>query len=560
MARGSLSYSLSLATGGFTAPLRGAMSATKSLVSGLASLGSITMGLASLPQAIGNIMAPLRQPISLAADMEALNTSFRALLKDGGAAKTLVEELISFADVTPFDPVPVAQTGKQLLAFGFAAKSIKPLLTDIGDLAAAMEKPIEDVGAAFGRLNAGDFGEAFLRLRDFGISKTDLEGAGLQFDRSGSFRGSAAKAIEAVRSIIRSKFGGGMADLSQTFKGLFSTFRGYWDALQRAFGKPIMQALKPALQDGTNILQSWIPKAEEWGQKIATAIATIRELFQSGDLWEAARLGLTIAGKELVNILNAGLQGVIAAAISGLAQAAGIFQRLMGESGLWEGIGQKLEAVFLGLKATLLETFADIKESLPAWMGGGPDGPSESDAAEIERLQGKIALYRQQLKDNERYGNRFVADSLTADIAQAESKIKELSGLRGGAELARQGAASASAAGDAALASVDLQGIVTQIGEGLKNTAGAFVAGYQGAGQIMPTGDDTAALNALFAAPLAKAQAFFDQQNGEKTRAAAEETKTNTKGILQHTDGILSGLHLIEGRLQTLATSGGTFA
>jgi hypothetical protein len=465
---GSLSYSLSLTTSAFTGPLRTAMSAARGMVSGLSQLGNIATGLASLPGAINNLVAPLRQPITLAADMEALETSFQALLKSGDAAKSMVKDLMAFADATPFDPVPVAQTGKQLLAFGFAAKQVKPLLKDIGDLAAAMEKPIEEVGGAFGRLKAGQFGEAFERFRSFGISMQDLTGAGLEFDKSGSFQGSAEQAMEAIRKIIQQKFGGGMDALSRTAKGLFSTLMGYWDALQRAFGKPIMQSLKPAITAATDLLKQWTPMAEDFGKKIGVGIIAVRDLFLNGKLWDATRMGLVLAGKELINFLWRGLQGLIAGATSGLASAAGIFQKVLGDSSLWEGMKQKVIGIMAELRSSLLSTFAEVVEALPSYLGGGKSAGSDLRAGAIEAM----------------------GDSVRAGVRA-----------------------------DAAFGQMDWEGIMQEVGKGLAAGPQAMRDGFNNAQVPFDTGRDQMALNNLLLPALAKAQQYFDQQMGAEQPA-----------------------------------------
>jgi hypothetical protein len=472
-----LSYSLSLATSAFTGPLRGAQTA----LSGFgAAVGTITAAAAPLLAVAGGMVSVaaaaniLKSSVSKAADQEALETSFRALLKSGAAAKAMVKDLTEFADITPFDPVPVAEAGKQLLAFSFAAKEVKPLLNDIGDLAAAMQKPLTDVANVFGRLKAGDFGEAFERLRDFGISRLDLVGEGLKFDKGGSFLGSASQALDAVRAVIRRKFGGGMADLSSTFRGLFSTMAGYWDGLQRTFGKPIMQALKPVLEDATGILKTWTPIAEQWGEAIGKGVFVVRELFQSGQLWDTAVTALRLAGATFINTVSAGLQGAIAGLVTGLSEAAGIFQRVLGESGLWEGIGYKMQSVFFGLKATLLETFASVIESLPEWLGGG---------------------------------------------------ISNATPLRTGAGAAKGEGTLANIRGDRALSTLDLRGLVAEMAKGFSNTKAAAVAGYQNAGELIPTGAMLGNLENQLAPMLAKADAFFSQQNREVQAAtAAKET------------------------------------
>jgi hypothetical protein len=277
-------YSLSLATGAFTGPLRGAMSALGGLTGSLSKIGNITTGISSMRGALDTLVSPFTKPVTLAGDMESLETSFRALLKNGPAAKSMVADLMQFADATPFNPEPVAQAGKQLLAFGFAAKSIKPLLSDIGDLAAGMGRPIDEVADAFGRLQSGQFGEAFQSLRRFGITMKDLEEQGLEFDKGGSFRGSTDKAVEAVRAIIRTKFGGGMEELSKTFQGKVSTMQGYWAALQRSLGEPIMESLKPGIEDAIKEFQRLTPVGKEIGKKIGDSLSGALHAFNDGDM------------------------------------------------------------------------------------------------------------------------------------------------------------------------------------------------------------------------------------------------------------------------------------
>jgi hypothetical protein len=277
-------YSLSLSTAAFTGPLRGAMSALGGLTGSLSKIGNITTGISSMRGALDTLVSPFTKPVTLAGDMESLETSFRALLKNGPAAKSMVADLMQFADATPFNPEPVAQAGKQLLAFGFAAKSIKPLLSDIGDLAAGMGRPIDEVADAFGRLNSGQFGEAFESMRRFGISMKDLEQQGLQFDKAGSFRGSTDQAIEAVRAIIRTKFGGGMEELSKTFQGKVSTMQGYWAALQRSLGEPIMDSLKPAIDQAIVDFQRLTPVGKEIGKEIGNSLSGALHAFNDGEL------------------------------------------------------------------------------------------------------------------------------------------------------------------------------------------------------------------------------------------------------------------------------------
>lgn len=370
---GGLHYKLGLDTGGFTGPLGMAKSALGGFLGIASKVGNITTGLASAKTLIGDVVGILNQPIGMAADMEALNMSFRSLLKDGGKAKALVGDLMQFADKTPFEPGPVAEAGKQLLAFGVAADGIIPLLTDVGDLAAAMDKPLDQVADTFGRLKAGQFGEAFERLRAFGISMKDLEGGGLQFDKNGSFQGTAEQAMEGVRQIIRRKFGGGMADLSGTFKGLFSTLSGYWNQMKAKFGEPIMKSVKPLLEEATGLIKAWTPEAVKFGETIGTAISGIRNLYKSGELGTAISAALAGGGQMLGANLKTGIAAAVQLLGVGLKTAFTSGVALLSDANFWSGIRMSVLAITDDVKASLLNLAADLVDKLPPALRLGAD-------------------------------------------------------------------------------------------------------------------------------------------------------------------------------------------
>jgi hypothetical protein len=188
------------------------------------SAGSTLSSAVSLPLAAAGGFA-----IKLSGDLEKASLSFKVLLKDAGAAIALQKELIKFSAETPFEFKDVQKGAKQLLAYGFAVGDVSKYLRTAGDLAAGMDVNITEVTSALGRLKSGNFGEAFERLRELGIDRTALEGAGLKFDKQGSYVGSVKTAMEAVKKVIGEKFGGMTQELSQSLPGMLATA---WDSIQ----------------------------------------------------------------------------------------------------------------------------------------------------------------------------------------------------------------------------------------------------------------------------------------------------------------------------------------
>lgn len=98
---------------------------------------------------------------------------------------------------------------------------------------------------------------------------------------------------------------------SQTWNGKISTLSDNWAQVRAEFGKPIMDALKPLLDEGIGSLESMAAKAKEIGETIAYAMRFMIEAFKQGEAWNLAKLGLTLAFQESVNFLWRVLMGVL---------------------------------------------------------------------------------------------------------------------------------------------------------------------------------------------------------------------------------------------------------
>ncbi len=180
------------------------------------------------------------------ADLQQAGLTFEVLFKDADRAKAKIEELYSFAAKTPFEFAPVKDAALALETFGLNSSVY---LRDAGDLAAAFGAEISEVARVFGRINSGDFGEAFERLRDFGISRELLEGEGLVFDKSGSYQGSVEQALAAVQNIIRTKFGGMMERQSGIFNGQMSNLADNFQTILNSTMAPTFDTLTGAVTE-----------------------------------------------------------------------------------------------------------------------------------------------------------------------------------------------------------------------------------------------------------------------------------------------------------------------
>ncbi len=121
-----------------------AMNLSKGLVGAFAGLGA---GFAALGGA----------SIKMAAEMEQSKIAFTTMLGSAEKAEAFLQDLSDFAASTPFELPGLIEASKKLLAFGFKAQEIKPMLTSIGDAVAGLgggAAEIDRVTLALGQMQA----------------------------------------------------------------------------------------------------------------------------------------------------------------------------------------------------------------------------------------------------------------------------------------------------------------------------------------------------------------------------------------------------------------------
>lgn len=92
--------------------------------------------------------------VSVYGTFQQLEIAFRTMLHSGERAKDLMEELVNFAAVTPFNLTDVGQGAKQLLAYGTAADKITNELEMLGNVASGVSVPLNDLIYLYGTLRS----------------------------------------------------------------------------------------------------------------------------------------------------------------------------------------------------------------------------------------------------------------------------------------------------------------------------------------------------------------------------------------------------------------------
>ena len=216
--------------------------------------------------------------IKLAANMEQTKMAFETLLGSAEKADAMVRKLTDFAAKTPFQLPGVTKSTQQLLAYGFTAESVIPMLTSVGDAVSGLggdDEMMQSVIRALGQMKAKAkvSAEEMKQLGEQGINAWQYlsEAAGKsiaetqELAKKGAFNAEAT--IKAILDGMAKQFKGGMEKQSQTVNGLLSTIKDNVVGAARVIGEGLTDAfdLKGVLKRTNAYLTQFTALAEKSG-------------------------------------------------------------------------------------------------------------------------------------------------------------------------------------------------------------------------------------------------------------------------------------------------------
>ena len=113
-------------------------------------LKSTLVGVAGGVASVATLEKLGRQVMNVRGEFQQLEIAFSTMLGDGEKANKLMSQLINTAAKTPFDLKGIAQGAKQLLAYGIAADDVNDTLVRLGDIAAGLSVPLNDLVYLYG--------------------------------------------------------------------------------------------------------------------------------------------------------------------------------------------------------------------------------------------------------------------------------------------------------------------------------------------------------------------------------------------------------------------------
>lgn len=199
-----------------------------------------------------------KSAVAAAADIESYQATLETMLGSTQAARDRMEEYKDIAKITPFGLSDVVEGGNQLQAIGRYSRQNLEML---GDLAAASNKPMEQVMNAYAKLATGQKGEAARMFQDLLISRNDwIAATGKGVSKSGELLASTEEMIVALPKIMQSKgFFGMMAKQAEKANGMFSNLGDSVFSLRAALGERMM----PTVKSVTGVLTGMVNTMEK---------------------------------------------------------------------------------------------------------------------------------------------------------------------------------------------------------------------------------------------------------------------------------------------------------
>lgn len=313
----------------------------------------VTVPLAGATAAVGTFA------LRTASAAETTEISFTTMLGSEEAALSMMEELADFAAHTPFELSGLQTATRQLLAYGFTAEDVIPMLTAVGDATAALgtgQAGIESVTRALGQMQTRGkvSAEEMLQLTEAGIPAWEYLARAIGTDTAGAMDAvsegavSASEGIDAIVSGMENDFGGMMEEQSKTVEGLFSNLS---DAIEQPLmalresdayerfaesladvvdaAGPFVESLLPHMESGLDAVSGVLDAATDAMDAFADMGEDGQEqLIGMATAAAAAGPALTVAGKG-IQLLGSATKGAGSLIKTGSKLVGGLGDKLL---------------------------------------------------------------------------------------------------------------------------------------------------------------------------------------------------------------------------------------
>lgn len=347
--------------------------AISSLGSGFSKAGTVLTAAITAPLAIAGVKAA-RWASQTAANAEQVDIAFNTMLGPE-RAKKMIADLVEFAKTTPFEMAGLNKATQQMLAYGFAADDVIPMLTDVGNATAALgagQQGIDAITRALGQMHGKGTAasQEMMQLTEVGIPAWEYLAKALHTDVAGAMEMvtkkavSADVAIAAIRAGMQGDFGGLMIKQSRTLTGVLSNLA---DAATATIMKMYQTDAYKKMTDALSKLADPIQKLVE----------SLMPLFERG--MEALAAMATNAANAINQMSASDIQTIAKSIgmLAGTGPALLVIGKSMETAGKMLGAFSKASNVVANglsvIKGMVPGTLSTVAELGPALTGLGPN-------------------------------------------------------------------------------------------------------------------------------------------------------------------------------------------
>jgi hypothetical protein len=243
----------------------------------------------------------------MAASLETANLQFTTLLGSADEAQEHVAKLFEFAAKTPFETGPILEASRHLIIFGGDALAADENLTRIGNSAAALSQPMEEVafwvGRAYSMIQGGKpFGEAAMRLQEMGVITPQVRDEMERLQASGA----SADEVFGLLQARMDEFSGAMEAQAGSWAGLRSTIVDNVGILASVGIDPLFDRVKELAATLAEWLQS--DDATEWAERVADGVNRVIDgaisLWQNTEDVRVGFVNLVRGGGAIIEFLG----------------------------------------------------------------------------------------------------------------------------------------------------------------------------------------------------------------------------------------------------------------
>lgn len=268
----------------------------------------VTSALSSIANVAGAALSSVGEAvIGMNSKLEQSSIAFTTMLGSAEASAAMLKDLQQFAATTPFEFPQLVDAAKRMMALGFSAEQVRPMLTAIGDAAAGLgvgAEGINRITTALGQMQMKGkvSAEEVNQLAEAGINAWEsiAKKIGVDvptaMDMASDGMIKSTEAIPAILEGMTGKFGGMMEAQSHTFAGAISTIKDTLGQLASVGFQPFFAVLSSMADRLAQFAQS--ETVSIWAQDLQIKLSALTPYFDSLGLWLESQLPAAMSVAE----------------------------------------------------------------------------------------------------------------------------------------------------------------------------------------------------------------------------------------------------------------------